>query len=84
MLSFADDFLSPDQFQTIQDSPGLKVPSVEELKEMVSSLLAKANQGEIAPQDHETLCESVLFQYAYLENLLKTCREEKNPNGEVA
>ena len=32
-------------------------------------------------EDHEVLDESILYQYAYLENLIQVCRDEKNPKG---
>ena len=32
-------------------------------------------------RDHETLAESSLYQYAYLERLLQACKQEKNPRS---
>ena len=51
---------------------------------MVRLLIAKAKEAGDEIPDHETLCESILYQYAYLEQLLAVCDKEKNPKSEVA
>jgi hypothetical protein len=63
VLSFANDLIRPDQLQPIQDTTGLRRPTESELKEMVTTFLteARTNQEEMAPKDHELLCESILF-----------------------
>ena len=54
---------------------GLK-PKVEQMQEMLKEVFAEENRS-----DHETLSESILYQYAYLERLMQVCKEQKNPRS---
>ena len=38
-------------------------------------------QAESEKSDFDTLNESILYQYAYLEKLITICKDEKNPKG---
>lgn len=43
---------------------------------MLKEVFAEENRS-----DHETLSESILYQYAYLERLMQVCKEQKNPRS---
>ena len=44
-------------------------------------MLKDAHEKNRQKADHETLDESILYQYAYLENLIRACKKENKPAG---
>ena len=68
--------------KNIKNAQYFKMPSGDELNGMLTDFITSTK--EAVPKDHETLCESILFQFAYLETLIESCRQEKNPEGEIA
>ena len=46
----------------------------------VKTMLTDAHEVIRKKADHETLDESILYQYAYLENLIQVCKDERNPS----
>ena len=46
----------------------------------VKTMLNNAHEMIREKADHETLDESILYQYAYLENLIQVCKDERNPS----
>ena len=53
---------------------------MKEIEAILKDALTKL-QAESEKTDLETLNESILYQYAYLEKLIKVCKDEKNPKG---
>ena len=43
--------------------------------------MLKSMYAEESRSDHETLSESILYQYASLERLMQVCKEQKNPRS---
>ena len=58
---------------------GVRAP-LKDVQAMIKEFLQLQLKDEITG-DSETLIESILYQYAYLENLIRTCKEEKDPKG---
>lgn len=58
---------------------GLKL-SLKDLTKLLKEFSEHTGQ-KLDQRDCETLSESILYQYAYLEKLMKTCKDEKDPKG---
>ena len=43
-------------------------------------MLADAHEVYRKKADHEVIDESILYQYAYLENLIQVCKDERDPD----
>ena len=43
-------------------------------------MLTDAHEVIRKKPDHEIIDESILYQYAYLENLIQVCKEERDPD----
>ena len=53
---------------------------MNEIEAILKDALQKM-QAESEKSDLDTLNESILYQYGYLEKLMKVCKDEKNPKG---
>ena len=53
---------------------------MNEIEVILKDALQKM-QAESEKSDLDTLNESILYQYGYLEKLMKVCKDEKNPKG---
>ena len=56
---------------------GIKAP-LRKVQSMIKEYLQTTGHSE---GDCELLTESILYQYAYLEKLIRTCKDERDPKG---
>lgn len=72
-----DKQLAEGLLRMIEDT-GLKIP-LQDLYAMIRDTLKL--KGRKQQDDCELLNESILYQYAYLEKLIRSCKDEKDPRG---
>ena len=77
MLSMLEDKRLAESILTITNEMGIEAP-LEDVQAMIREYLQESGTSE---GDCKLLTQSILYQYAYLEKLIRECKHEKDPKG---
>lgn len=77
VMGMLDDKKLAEKLLSMIEETGLKVP-LQDLHAMIHDAL-KLQGGSAG--DCELLNDSILYQYAYLEKLIRSCKDERDPEG---